>query len=233
MVYNKHMTQSNDRKNKIRREPIMNNRFDESPAPTYRPEKPNHVRTGAKTLFLMMIYHAVTWLLYIMVMSPVENQMLGDEHEPEYRLVMFGFSLVTLLVISIVMAVFYFKNGDRKRAFLAATSVEVRGAEHTAEGFARYRKLALTEAIVCTATTAVLWLIPAGFFSAALATSGMGFGYGEAWFLEEFFVGAMGFFQPFQNAWVGLLLAMTIQFCFHYFCRLYAHRCWHASRIRR
>ena len=88
-------------------------------------------------------------------------------------------------------------------------------------------------AIVCTATTAVLWLIPAGFFSAALATSGMGFGYGEAWFLEEFFVGAMGFFQPFQNAWVGLLLAMTIQFCFHYFCRLYAHRCWHASRIRR
>ena len=211
----------------------MNHYSDESPAPTYRPERPNHVRTGAKTLFLMMIYHAVTWLLYIMVMSPVENQMLGDEHEPEYRLVMFGFSLLTLLVISIVMAVFYFKNGDRKRAFLAATSVEVRGAEHTAEGFARYRKLALTEAIVCTASTAVLWLIPAGFFSVALATSGMGFGYGEAWFLEQLFVGAMGFFQPFQNAWVGLLLAMAIQFSFHYFGRLYAHKSWHQNRIRR
>ena len=211
----------------------MNHRFDESPVPTYRPEKPNHVRTGAKTLFFMMIYHAVTWLLYILVMSPVENQMLGDEHEPEYRLVMFGFSLVTLLVISTVMAVFYYKNGDRKRAFLAATSVEVRGADHTAEGFARYRKLALTEASVCTVSTAVLWLIPAGFFSAALATSGMGFGYGEAWFLEEFFVGAMGFFQPFQNAWVGLFLAMAIQFAFHYICRLCSHKNWHENRIRR
>ena len=210
----------------------MNDRFNETPAPIYRPERPNHVRTGAKTLFFMMIYHAVTWLLYIMVMSPVENQMLGDEHEPEYRIVMFGFSLVTLLVIAIVMSVFYFKDGDRKRAFLTATSVEVRGND-TAEGFARYRKLALTEAVVATAATAVLWLIPAGFYSAALAASGMGFGYSEAWFLEEFFVGAMGFFQPFQNAWVGMLLAMAILFCFHYFSRVYAHKSWQENRIRR
>ena len=150
------------------------------PAPAYRPEKPNHVRTAVKTLFFMAIYHAVSWLLYICIMSPIENQMLGDEHEPEYRMVMFGFSLVTLLVIAIVMSVFYFKNGDRKRAFLAATSVEVRGEGSTAEGFARYRKLALTEAIVCTATTAFLWLIPAGFYTAALNASGMGFGYGYA-----------------------------------------------------
>ena len=211
----------------------MNNRYDTTPVPTYRPEKPNHVRTGVKTLFFMAIYHAVTWLLYVCIMSPIENQMLGDEHEPEYRLVMFGFSIVTLLVIAIVMSVFYFKNGDRKRAFLSATSVEVRGEGNIAEGFARYRKLALVEAIVCTAVTAFLWLIPAGFYTAALNASGMGFGYGEAWFVEVFFVGAVGFFQPFQNAWVGLLLAMAILFCFHYFCRLYAHKSWHANRIRR
>lgn len=205
----------------------------QSPAPTYRPEKPNHVRTGVKTLFFMAIYHAVTWLLYVLIMSPVENQMLGDEHEPEYRMVMFGFSLLTLLVIAIVMTVFYFKNGDRKRAYLAATSVEVRGEGSIAEGFARYRKLALTEAILCTAVTAILWLIPAGFYTAALNSSGMGYGYGEAWFIETFFVGAVGFFQPFQNAWVGLLLAMAILFCFHYFGRLYAHKNWAANRIRR
>jgi hypothetical protein len=180
-----------------------------------------------------MIYHAVTWLLYIMIMSPVEHQMLGDEHEPEYRFVMFGFSLVSLLDIAIVMSVFYFKNGDRKRAFLSATSVEVRGEGNTSEGFTRYRKLALTEAIICTAVTAFLWLLPAGFYTAALGSSGMGFGYAEAWFLEVFFVGAMGFFQPFQNAWVGLLLAMAILFCFHYFGRLYSHKSWNENRIRR
>ena len=209
------------------------NRYDETSAPTYRPEKPNHVKTGVKTLFFMVIYHAVTWLLYVLFMSPVENQMLGDEHEPEFRFVMFGFSLVTLLVIAIVMSVFYFKNGDRKRAFLAATSVEVRGEGSTAEGFARYRKLALTEAIVCTAVTAFLWLIPAGFYTAALNSSGMGYGYADAWAIETFFVGVIGFFQPLQNAWGGMLIASAILFCFHYFGRLFSHKSWEANRIRR
>ena len=124
----------------------MNNRYNSTPAPTYRPEKPNHVRTGVKVLFFMAIYHAVTWLLYTLIMSPVENQMLGDEHEPEFRWVMFGFSLVTLLVMAIVFAVFYFKNAERKRAYLAATSEEIRGADQVSEGLARYARLALTEA---------------------------------------------------------------------------------------
>ncbi|MBQ9151980.1 MAG: hypothetical protein IJX72_06995 [Clostridia bacterium] len=210
----------------------MNNRYDTNPAQTYRPEKPNHVRTGVKALFFMAIYHAVTWLLYILFMSPIENQMLGDEHEPQYRLVMFGFSLVTLLIIAIVMAVFYFKNGDRKRAYLAATSVELRGAENVAEGASRYRKIALTEAIVSTAITAFLWLIPAVFYTAALNSSGMGYGYAEAWGIEQFFVGVIGLFQPFLNAWLGMLLGLAVLFCFHYFGRLFSHKHWANNRIR-
>lgn len=203
-----------------------------TPAPTYRPEKPNHVRTGVKTLFFMGIYHAVTWLLYTLLMSPIENHMILDEHESEYRWVMLGFSLLTLTVMAVVMAVFYFKNGDRKRAYLAATSAELRGVENVAEGASRYRKLALTEAILSTAVTALLWLIPAGFYSAALAASGMGYGYGNAWFIETFFVGAIGLFQPFQNAWLGMLLGLVILFCFHYFGRLTSHKSWETNRIR-
>ena len=211
----------------------MNNRYPSAPVETYRPEKINHVRTGVKSLFFMIIYHAVTWLLYIMIMSPLENQMVGDEREPLYRFVMFGYSLLTLVIISIVMAVIYHKNGDRKRAFLAATSVEVRGEANVAEGAARYRKLALVEAIVSTAVAAALWLIPAAFYTSALNFSGMGYGYAEAWGIEQFFVGAMGFFQPFQNAWVGLLVGMAILFCFHWFGRLYSHKSWAENRIRR
>ena len=203
------------------------------PPKKYRVTAPQYVRSGVFSLFLLGCYHLISWILYTFLLTTLENQMLGDEHEPQYRFVMFGFSLVTLLVIAIVMSVFYFKNGDRKRAFLAATSVEVRGEGNIAEGFARYRRLALTEAMICTAVTAFLWLIPAGFYTAALNSSGMGYGYGEAWFIETFFVGAMGFFQPFQNAWIGLLLAMAILFCFHYFCRIYSHKSWNGSRIRR
>lgn len=211
----------------------MNNRYNTTPAQTYRPEKVNHVRTGVRSLLFMIIYHAVTWLLYVMIMSPLENQMVGDEREPIYRFVMFGFSVLTLLIISVVMAVVYHKNGDRKRAYLAATSVEIRGEENVAEGTTRYRKLALTEAIISTAVAAVLWLIPAIFYTAALNSSGMGYGYADAWGIEQFFVGAMGFFQPFQNAWVGLLVGMAILFCFHWFGRLYSHKNWSENRIRR
>lgn len=211
----------------------MNNRYDAPPAQSYRPEKPNHVKTGVRALFFMMIYHVISWIFYSFLMSPLENQMVGDEHEPAYRFVMFGFSLLTLILFAVIMTIFYLKNGARKRAFLAATSVEIRGAENIAEGAARYRKLALTEAIISTAVSAAVWLIPAVFYTAALSSSGMGYGYAEAWGIEKFFVGAMGFFQPFQNALVGMLVGMGTLFCFHWFGRLYAHKCWQKNRIRR
>ena len=211
----------------------MNNRYDAPPATTYRPEKPNHVKTGVRALFFLLIYHAMTRLFYAFILTPLENQMVGDKQEPRFRLVMFGFSLVTLLIFGIVTVVFYIKNGARKRAYLAATSVEVRGAENVAEGATRYRKLAMTEAIVSTSVSAALWLIPTIFYTTALSYSGMGYGYAGAWGIEKFFVGAVGFFQLFGNAWLGLLLGMGILFCFHYFGRLYAHKSWQENRIRR
>ncbi|MBQ3507371.1 MAG: hypothetical protein IJA91_02370 [Clostridia bacterium] len=211
----------------------MNNRYDAPPAQSYRPEKPNHVRTGGRALFFTVIYHAVTWLLYTIIMTPLENQMVGDEHEPQYRFVMFGFSLLTLAILSVVMTAFYFKNGNRRRAYLAATSAEIRGAENVAEGMSRYRRLALTEAVISTAVTAVLWLIPVCFYTAAMSLSSQGYGYAEAWGIETFFVGAVGLFQPFQNAWAGWLFGLAILFCVHYFGRLYSHKNWESNRIRR
>ena len=211
----------------------MNNRYNTTPAQTYRPEKVNHVRTGVRSLIFMIIYHAVTWLLYIMIMSPLENQMVGDEREPIYRFVMFGFSVLTLLILSVVMAVFYHKNGDRKRAYLAATSVEIRGAENVAEGVSRYRKLALTESLVCALTAGALWVIPSVLYLISLFLWGYGFLYGQALAIEKIFIGFIGLCEPFQNPLVGMLIGMGILFCFHYFGRLYAHHYWQEHRIRR
>ena len=199
----------------------------------YVPEKPNHVRTAVKTLFFMLIYHAVTWLFYTLFFTSTENQMLYDELETRLHWLMFGFSFVTLVVMAVILTVLYVKNGDRKRAYLAATSVEVRGAVNVAEGERRYRRLALGEAILNTAVTGFLWLPEAILYTIALDLSGMGYGYSQAWGVEKFFVGMVGFCQPFQNAWVGMLLGMAILFCFYYFGRLYAHKRWAANRIRR
>ncbi len=211
----------------------MHNHYDAPPAQAYRPEKPNHVKTAVHALFFTVIYHAVSWLFYVFIMSPIENQMVGDEREGEYRFFMFGFSLLTLVILGVIMTVIYAKNGDRKRAYLAATSVELRGQENVAEGESRYRKLALTEAVVSVIPTAVLWLIPAAFYTAALSFSGMGYGYAEAWGIEVFFVGAIGFFQPFRNAFAGMAVGLGILFCFYWLGRLWAHKKWQENRIRR
>ena len=134
-------------------------------APVYQSEKPNHTRTVTKTLAIMLVYHGFSMLIYRLLFSASVNQLARDEHWARASWTMFGFALVSLLVIAAVFPLLYFKDGDRKRAYLTATSVEVRGAEHTAEGYARYRKLARKEGLICTLATGVLWLIPALFYT--------------------------------------------------------------------
>ena len=210
----------------------MNNRYNTTSSDTYSHEKPNHVRTAVHAFFYIIVYHIATYLLYAILMSPLENQMVGDGYEPRYRFVMFAFSLFTLSILSVVIITSYFKNGSRKRAYLAATSVELRGQENAGEGAIRYRKTALIEAAISTAVTAALWLIPALFYTVSLSISGYGYGYAQAWGIENFFIGAVGLFQPFQNAFIGWLLGVGILFCVHYFGRIAAHKSWEANRIR-
>ena len=210
----------------------MNNHYNTTSSDTYTPEKPNHIRTAVHAFFYIIVYHIATYLLYAIFLSPLENQMVNDGYEPRYRFVMFIFSLLTLSILSIVMITVYFKNGSRKRAYLAATSAELRGQENAAEGAIRYRKTALVEAAVSTAVTAALWLFPACFYTISLSISGYGYGYAQAWGIENFFVGAVGLFQPFQNALIGWILGVGMLFCVHYFGRIAAHKSWEDNRIR-
>ena len=203
-------------------------------APVYKPEKPRHSKTVFKAIFLTLIYHAVTWLFYTIFLSnTVEVWMMRDDMLTTARWTMFGYGFVTLLILAIVMAVFYIKDAERKRAYLTATSVEIRGAENIAEGFSRYRKLALVESIICTVGVGILWMIPTIFYTISLSTAGIGFAYGGAWALEQFFVGFMGLCEPFQNPWIGILLGLGVIFGFNYFSRLFAHKSWAANRIRK
>lgn len=128
------------------------------PPKKYRVTAPQYVRSGVFSLFLLGCYHLISWILYTFLLTTLENQMLGDEHEPQYRFVMFGFSLITLVALAAVSYVFYLKNGNRKRAFLAATSVEERPGEDVSDGYREYRHAAFYETVISTAITALVWL---------------------------------------------------------------------------
>lgn len=202
------------------------------PVTPYIPEKPNYLRTALQTLISLLIFHAASLIIHFMVMGNSDPYTMSSDAASRIPTAMFLFSLVALFVLGDILVGIYFKNGKRKREFLTATSAELRGEENIAEGFSRYRKLAITEALVCTLTTAVLWLIPTLIYTIALATTGRGYGYTEASIFERFFVGFIGLCEPFQNAWLGWLIGVIFMFLFYYFGRVLSHNRWEAERIR-
>lgn len=208
----------------------MKTNYDQPKTPEYVPEKIRHRNTVAKTLGLMMAYHVVSWIFFCFFWS---GPMSAPEPNAGVYMSLFIPAVGMLLGMGIFLSIVYSKNGDRKRAYLAATSSELRGVENVAEGATRYRKLALIESVICTAATACLWLIPALLYTVFKAVSGRGYGYDQAYFFEDFFIGFIGLCEPFQNAWIGLLLGLAILFVFHYFGRLRAHKKWDEGRIRR
>ena len=203
------------------------------PVTPYVPESPNYRRTAVKTLIALLIFHGVSLVFHFMVLGNSDPYTMSSQAAERIPPAMFLFSIVALFVLGDLLVGVYFKDGKRKRAFLDATSAEKRGEEHVDEGFARYRKLALTEALVCTATTAALWLIPTLIYTVALATSGRGYGYTEATVFERFFVGFIGLCEPFQNGWIGWLIGVAFMFLFYYFGRVLSHNRWEAERFRR
>ena len=206
---------------------------EQPPAPPYVPEKPTYIRTAVKTLIVLLIFHGLSLVFHFMVMGNSDPCTMSSDAASRIPTAMFLFSLVALFVLGDILVGIYFKDGKRKRAFLEATSAEKRGEEGAAEGHARYRRLALTEALICTLTTAALWLIPALIYTVALATSGRGYGYTEASIFEKLFVGFIGLCEPFQNAWLGWLIGVAFMFLFYYFGRILSHNRWEAERIRR
>ena len=206
---------------------------EQPPVTPYVPEKPDYRRTVVRTLIALLIFHALSLVFHFMVLGNSDPYTMSGQAAERIPPAMFLFSMVALFVLGDLLVGVYFKDGKRRRAFLDATSAEKRGEECVEEGFARYRRLALTEALVCTATTAALWLIPTLIYTVAQATSGRGYGYTEAPIFERFFVGFIGLCEPFQNAWIGWLIGVAFMFLFYYFGRILSHNRWAAERIRR
>ena len=205
---------------------------EQPPVTPYIPEKPNHIRTAVKTLISLLVFHVASLVMQFIVLGNSDPYRMSSDAASRIPAYMFLYSIVALFVFGDILVGIYFKDGKRKRAFLDATSAEKRGSEHATEGFAHYRRLALIEALVCTATTAVLWLIPTLMYTVSLATVGRGYSYTEATVFEKFFVGFMGLCEPFHNAWIGWLIGVAFIFVFYYFGRILSHNRWQAERSR-
>ena len=200
--------------------------------PADTPKKPDYLRTALQTLLSLLIFHGTSLVLHFIVLGNSDPYTMSGDAAGRIPTAMFLFSMVALFVLGDILMGIYGRNGKRKRAFLDATSVEKRGEENVSEGFARYRRLAIAEGLICTLTTAALWLIPTLMYTVARATTGIGYGYTRATIFEKFFVGFIGLCEPFRNAWIGWLIGVPFMFLFYYFGRVLSHNRWQAERIR-
>jgi len=60
-----------------------------------------------------------------------------------------------------------------------------------------------------------------------------GYGYANALGFEKFFVGWIGFYQPWQNAFVGMIINLGLVFLYSYLARILSQKSWERNRIRR
>ena len=203
------------------------------PVSVYVPEKINHLHTAVKNLIYLLIFQAAGWIMHAIILGNSDRYQMPSHAAERVPTAMFLYSAVAFFVLGDILVGLYFGNRKRQRAYLDATSVEKRGEQAAAEGRSRYRRLALTEGLVCTLTGAALWLIPTVIYTVFLALTGRGYSYTEAMAIEQFFVAFIGLCEPFDNAWIGWLLATASLFGFNYFGRLLAHSRWDDQRIRR
>ncbi|MBE6559024.1 MAG: hypothetical protein E7661_08485 [Ruminococcaceae bacterium] len=180
------------------------------------------IKIAVHSFLFHLLYTAISWLFFSFFMAGTHNQMIVDEMFSTLRWSMFGFSLVTFLIYEFIIAYAYFKNTSRKREYLAYTEGGV-----TDERAAEIRKLSLKEALLMTLPALLVQLPIALFYT------GFGYGYANALGFERFFIGWIGFYQPWGNAFLGMLINLGPVFLFSLAARILSHGRWEKNRIRK
>lgn len=186
--------------------------------------KINYKKTALRSTLFHIIYTLISWILFSFALSGIKNQMIIDEMFTSLRWLMFGFSLLTFLIMQIIIAVIYVKDGERRRLYLSATEGE-NNTNPTV--MAHIRKSVFKESLAMVIPVAVIQLPIAIFYTA------YNYGYAAAVFFESLNLGWIGFYQPWNNALVGMILNLGIVFLFSFFVRILAHISWEKHRIRK
>ena len=148
--------------------------------------------------------------------------MLVDEMFYQLRMTMFGYSTVIFLLFEFIVAFTYFKNAERRRAYLSLTEGGI-----TKEKATLLRRISLKESL-WTALPVVMLQIPIALFYTAF-----GYGYANALGFEKFFVGFIGFYQLAENAFLGLLITFVMVFVYSLLSHILSHKTWEKNRIRK
>jgi hypothetical protein len=193
------------------------------------PASPKYGRCALLTLISLPVFHLVSYLLDLFLITDLEEQMIKDGNNTGLDWVMFVFSMLMLTLLVSFRAVNYYRNDYRRDSYQYETSVNRFGNRGAEKNMRRFDKIVCVEALIILGIHAAFWL-PSALLRMLTDMSIGGEGLARASeLLQEIFVGAAGLYRPFDIPWIGYGIGVVfVPFCY-LVITYFVHRKWYLS----
>ncbi len=183
-----------------------------------------YVKVGLRSLVAHLGFLAFAYFPYLLFISNIMRPMITDGLFTGMRWLISIYALCIFFVIQSLLISAYYKDGQNKRRYLDMTA---QAEQSSSEQKLKVFTVNLRESLL-TASVASLLQLPSALFFAAFS-----FDFAHAFFIEKIQIGWIGLYLLFNSALGGMLLAFFISFLMAFLGRIFSHRAWEETRIRR
>lgn len=193
------------------------------------PASPKYGQCALLTLISLPVFHIVSYLLYLFLITDLEEQMLKDGNGEGLNWVMFVFSMLMLVLLVSFRAVSYYRNDYRREAYQYETSINRFGDRGASKNMRRFDKIVCVEALIILGIHAAFWL-PSALLRMLADMSIGGEGLARAAeVIQQIFVGAAGLYRPFGIPWIGYGIGVVFVPLCYLVITFFVHRKWYLS----
>lgn len=194
------------------------------------PAPPKYGRCVLVTLISLPLFHAVSYLLDMFLLTALEEQMIKDGNQEGLDWVVFVFSMVMLVLLVVFRATVYYRDDYRRESYLYETSVDRFGHRGADRGMRRYDKIVCKEAVIIMGIHAAVWLPSALLPTLADLDIGSA-GLAEASeLLGHILIGVTGLYRPLDIPWIGYAIGVVFVPLLYIAVGCFIHRKWQELR---
>lgn len=191
-----------------------------------RPKSPKYGRCALLTLISLPVFHGVSYLLNLFLLTQLKDQMILDENQKGLDWVMLVYAACMLVLLVVFRSVIYYRDNYRRECYLYETSVNRFGHRGADKALRRYDGILWKEALIILGIHAAVWMPSALLHTLAqLEVGGAGLASASA-VLQEVFVGVAGLYRPFMSAWIGYAIGVVFVPLCYVIVGFFIHRKW-------
>lgn len=195
------------------------------------PPRPKFRKTVLSSLLAVVIFHGISCLMDLFLMTQLEDQMIKDKNFDILDWSMFVFSMVMLVLYVVVRAVLYYQDQDRHKAYIYETSVDRFGRRGALAASRWYDRFLLKETAIVLGIHGILWM-PSAVAQTLVDMEIGGAGVSAvSGILQSVFVGVAGLYRPFPSPWIGYAIGVCVVSLGYLLSGWIMHRKWDSSQF--